>query len=70
MKAHCKYCGKFLKHESNSTLMMHTDKYCEGLKSIPDAGQASMSRGGVICAYEEDRCRQQFASFVIQEVRR
>ncbi|KAL6513322.1 hypothetical protein OROGR_020808 [Orobanche gracilis] len=44
VKAHCKHCGKFLKHESNSTLKTHTDKYCDGLKSIPEAGQASMSR--------------------------
>ncbi|GKE02422.1 hypothetical protein Tco_1390405 [Tanacetum coccineum] len=68
VKAHCKHCGKFLKHESNSTLKMHTDKYCEGLKSVPEAGQASMSREGGIFAYEAKGCREQFASFVIQEV--
>ncbi|KAL6521075.1 hypothetical protein OROGR_017644 [Orobanche gracilis] len=25
LKAHCKQCGKFLKHESNSTLKTHTE---------------------------------------------
>ncbi|GKD60169.1 hypothetical protein Tco_1297678 [Tanacetum coccineum] len=29
--------SKFLKHESNSTLRMHTGKYGEGLKSVPEA---------------------------------
>nr|GEX08084.1 transposon TX1 putative 149 kDa protein [Tanacetum cinerariifolium] len=37
IKAHCKHCDKFLKHESNSTLKMHIKKYCEGLKSVPKA---------------------------------
>ncbi|GJS16345.1 hypothetical protein Tco_0410817 [Tanacetum coccineum] len=67
IKAHCKHCGKFLKHESNSTLKGHTDRYCEGLKSNPKAGQASMSREWGIFAYDADWRRQQFASFVIQE---
>ncbi|GKD96450.1 hypothetical protein Tco_1380347 [Tanacetum coccineum] len=43
MIAHCKHYGKFLKHESNSMLKMHTDKYCKGLKFIPEVGQASIS---------------------------
>ncbi|KAL6509015.1 hypothetical protein OROGR_023122 [Orobanche gracilis] len=67
LKTHCKHCGKFLKHESNSTLKTHTDKYCDGLKSVPEAGQASMSREGGLFAYEAERCRQQFANYVIQE---
>nr|GEX40181.1 hypothetical protein [Tanacetum cinerariifolium] len=65
MKAHCKHYGKFLKHESNSTLKMHIDKYCEGLKFIPKAGQASMSREGSVFAYEAERCRQQFENFMV-----
>ncbi|GJQ97656.1 hypothetical protein Tco_0008795 [Tanacetum coccineum] len=44
IKANYKHCDKFLKHKSNSTLRMHTDKYCEGLKSVLEAGQTSMSR--------------------------
>ncbi|GKC34007.1 hypothetical protein Tco_1046391 [Tanacetum coccineum] len=39
--------SKFLKHESNSTLRMHTEKYGEGLKSVPEADQRPMSQEGV-----------------------
>ncbi|GKD90023.1 hypothetical protein Tco_1365530, partial [Tanacetum coccineum] len=67
IKAHCKHCGKFIKDIFNSTLRGHTDRYCEGIKSNPKADQASMSRVGDIFAYEAERCREQFASFVIQE---
>ncbi|KAL6525593.1 hypothetical protein OROHE_015900 [Orobanche hederae] len=67
LKAHCKHCGKFLKHESNTTLKMHTDKYCDGLKSVSEAGQTSMSREGGLFAYDAERCRQEFAKYVIQE---
>ncbi|KAL6580205.1 Myb-like DNA-binding domain [Orobanche minor] len=67
LKDHCKHCGKFLKYESNSTLRLHTEKYCEGLKSVPESGQASMSREGGLFVYEAERCRQEFAKYVVQE---
>nr|GEW75806.1 ankyrin repeat-containing protein [Tanacetum cinerariifolium] len=42
-------------------------KYCPALKTVLDAGQSSMSREVGLFAYEADRVRQEFASFVIQE---
>ncbi|GKD35997.1 zinc finger BED domain-containing protein RICESLEEPER 2 [Tanacetum coccineum] len=67
-KGRCKLCGKFISSSSNSTLRQHYEKkYCPVLKIVPDAGQASMSQEGDLFAYEVDRVRQQFASFVIQE---
>ncbi|GKC43499.1 hypothetical protein Tco_1061221, partial [Tanacetum coccineum] len=48
----------------------HMERYCERLKTNAKAGQASMSRDRGIFAYEAERCRQQFASFVIQEENR
>lgn len=66
-KAHCKYCGHFLSAASNSTLKTHTEKYCEPLKATPREGQASVARDGTIFAYSAERCRQEFACFVIQD---
>ncbi|GJY64113.1 zinc finger BED domain-containing protein RICESLEEPER 2 [Tanacetum coccineum] len=43
------------------------ERYYERLKTNAKVGQASMSRDGGIFASEVKRCRQQFASFVIQE---
>ncbi|GJV51093.1 zinc finger, BED-type, phospholipase-like, homeodomain-like protein [Tanacetum coccineum] len=64
-KGRCKLCGKFISASSNSTLRLHFEKpYCPVRKIVPDAGQSSMSREGGLFAYEADRVRQQFASFV------
>nr|GEZ39215.1 zinc finger BED domain-containing protein DAYSLEEPER [Tanacetum cinerariifolium] len=67
-KGRCKHCGKFINASSNSTLRLHFEKpYCPVLKIVPDGDQSSMSREGGLFAYEADRVRQQFASFVIQQ---
>nr|GEY34923.1 hypothetical protein [Tanacetum cinerariifolium] len=60
-KAQCKLCYHFLLARSNSTLKAHiNNKYCETLKSVPEAGQSSMARDGGIFVYNLDVVREQF----------
>ncbi|GKA26553.1 zinc finger BED domain-containing protein RICESLEEPER 3 [Tanacetum coccineum] len=67
-KAQCKLYFHFLSSGSNSTLKAHiNNKYCETLKSVPEAGQSSMARDGGIFVYNSNVVRQQFAGLVIQE---
>ncbi|GJS59856.1 hypothetical protein Tco_0654640 [Tanacetum coccineum] len=45
-KAQCKLCFQFLSSGSNSTLKAHiNNKYCETLKSVPEAGQSAQDGG-------------------------
>nr|GEZ53152.1 zinc finger BED domain-containing protein RICESLEEPER 2 [Tanacetum cinerariifolium] len=67
-KAQCKFCFHFLSARSNSTLKAHiNNKYCETLKSVPEAGQSSMARDGGIFVYNLDVVREQFVGLAIQE---
>ncbi|GKD54941.1 hypothetical protein Tco_1288328 [Tanacetum coccineum] len=67
-KAQCKLYFHFLSSGSNSTLKAHiNNKYCETLKSVPEAGQSSMARDGGIFVYNSNVVREQFAGLVIQE---
>ncbi|GJT94764.1 hypothetical protein Tco_1090282 [Tanacetum coccineum] len=67
-KAQCKLCFHLLSAASNSTLRAHINmKYCDALKTVPEAGQLSMGRDGGIFVYNPDLVREQFAGLVIQE---
>nr|GEW71301.1 retrovirus-related Pol polyprotein from transposon TNT 1-94 [Tanacetum cinerariifolium] len=41
--------------------------HCEALKTVPEAGQSSMSRDGSVFVYNPDVLREQFAGLVIQQ---
>ncbi|GKD59430.1 zinc finger BED domain-containing protein RICESLEEPER 2 [Tanacetum coccineum] len=46
-KAQCKHCFHFFSQNSNSTLEHHiSHPHCKALKTVPEAGQSSMSRDG------------------------
>ncbi|GJU46459.1 hypothetical protein Tco_1203725 [Tanacetum coccineum] len=67
-KAQCKHYFNFLSQNSNSTLMNHIlHPHCEALKTVPKAGQSSMSRDGSVFVYYSDAVREQFPGLVIQE---
>ncbi|GJV32065.1 zinc finger BED domain-containing protein RICESLEEPER 2-like protein [Tanacetum coccineum] len=54
-KAQCKHCFGFLSSGSNSTLRNHIKHpHCEALKTVPKAGQSSMSRDGSIFVFNSD----------------
>ena len=53
--------------DSNSTLNKHINKHCGVLRSVPEEGQSSMGVDGSIFNYSEERCRERFAQFVIQD---
>jgi hypothetical protein len=67
VKARCKKCLKFYSAASNSSLRSHVAKHCASLATVPEEGQTSMARDGTIFSYSEERVREQFASFVIQD---
>ena len=66
-KAQCKRCKKFLAKDSNTTLRLHLDKHCEGLRGVPEEGQHSLSRDGSIFSFSDEAVREQFAQLVVQE---
>ncbi|GJU48012.1 zinc finger, BED-type, phospholipase-like, homeodomain-like protein [Tanacetum coccineum] len=67
-KAQCKHCFNFLSAGSNSTLKNHiTHPHCEALKTVHEAGQMSMARGGSVFVYNPDVLREQFTGLVIQQ---
>ncbi|GJT27407.1 hypothetical protein Tco_0907682 [Tanacetum coccineum] len=67
-KAQCKHCFHFLSAGSNSTLRNHINHpHCEALKTVPEAGQSSMSRDESVFVYNPDAVRERFAGLVIQE---
>ncbi|GJW67422.1 zinc finger BED domain-containing protein RICESLEEPER 2-like protein [Tanacetum coccineum] len=67
-KAQCIHCFHFFSINSNSTLKNHIlHPHCEALKTVPEAGQSSMSRDGSVFVYNPDAVREQFAGLVIQE---
>ncbi|GKA21497.1 zinc finger BED domain-containing protein RICESLEEPER 2-like protein [Tanacetum coccineum] len=67
-KAQCKHCFHFFSQNSNSTLKNHiSHPHCEALKTVPEAGQSSMSRDGSVFVYNPDVLREQFARLVIQQ---
>ncbi|GJY64206.1 zinc finger BED domain-containing protein RICESLEEPER 2 [Tanacetum coccineum] len=67
-KAQCRHCFHFLVAGFNSTLKNHiTQKYCEALKSVPEAGQSSMARDGSLFVYNPDVVHEQSAGLMIQE---
>ncbi|GJR92253.1 hypothetical protein Tco_0264427 [Tanacetum coccineum] len=58
-KAQCKLYFHFLSSGSNSTLKAHiNNKYCETLKSVPEAGQSSMARDEGIFVYNSNVVRE------------
>ncbi|GJY33220.1 zinc finger BED domain-containing protein RICESLEEPER 2-like protein [Tanacetum coccineum] len=54
-KAQCKHCFHFFSQSSNSTLKHHiSHPHCEALKTVPEAGQSSMSRDGSVFVFNPD----------------
>ncbi|GJZ23589.1 hypothetical protein Tco_0561048 [Tanacetum coccineum] len=57
--AQCKHCFGFLSSGSNSTLKNHINyPHCEALKTVPEAGQSSMSRDGSVFVFNPDVLRE------------
>ncbi|GJV15597.1 hypothetical protein Tco_1360920 [Tanacetum coccineum] len=66
-KAQCKLCFHFLLASSNSTLKAYINKYCDTLKTVPEAVQSSRGRDEGIFVYNSDLVREQFSGLVIHE---
>ncbi|GKB87802.1 zinc finger BED domain-containing protein RICESLEEPER 3 [Tanacetum coccineum] len=67
-RAQCKHCFHFFSQNTNSTLKHHiSHPHCEALKTVPEAGQSSMSRDESLFVYNPDVLREQFAGLKAKE---
>ena len=67
-RARCKKCGLLMGASGNSPLLKHATTTCpvvKGEKVGPD--QPHMTPGGGVFVYDNDRLREQFCHFVIQQ---
>ena len=67
IKARCKGCGNFFKHESNSSLRNHIQKHCMAVKNNPEAGQSSMSQDAGIWNFDPNILREMMGNLIIQQ---
>ncbi|XP_076934561.1 zinc finger BED domain-containing protein RICESLEEPER 2-like [Bidens hawaiensis] len=68
VKARCKFCDTYLKHDSNSTLKKRIEKkICKALKEVPATVQAELGKDGAIFRYNVKSVHDRMARFVIQQ---